>query len=919
MPETKKKKLRLYKYASEYNLSTEALIEFLDQKGHKVKSHMSLLTDEMLADISSHFKKDIEKAEIHYRKISEFHKKHSDNFEEEKETVVEEVETVVEPVEEEKAEVIEEETPAEATEVSEKEEVEIQEEQITEDVEKTAVVDEEISVEAETETAEKVEEEPLPKEDEKKEPEPEQVEEKVYKTKSEREIEEKKTGLKIVGKIDLEKPKKRKAAKGKKQDDEVKSAPKEDVKPKKTSEPGKTAETASETDSKRKKKKLKVKARKKGEPTSEEQIKAKKLKKLKKAEVDKREVEAAIKRTMSAMDETNVADRAASRKKKKKEKAELEELKALEREQETKKIKVTEYIAVSEIANLMNVPVSEVISKCIGLGLMVSINQRLDVETITLVADEFGVEVEFEEEFTADVLEDYEDKEADLVFRSPVVTIMGHVDHGKTSLLDYIRKANVVAGESGGITQHIGAYKVEVENDRHVTFLDTPGHEAFTAMRARGAKVTDIVVIIVAADDAVMPQTNEAINHAQAAGVPIIVAINKIDKPNSNIERIKQQLAERNILVEDWGGKYQCVEISAKKGTNIDLLLEKILLEAEILELKANPGRNARGTIVETKLEQGRGITATVLVQKGTLKIGEPFVAGNFHGRVRAMFDERNRKVDNAGPSTPVMVLGFEGSPQAGDSFVIVDSEREARELAIKRQQLKREQDHRQVKHVTLDQIAQQIQQGGFRELNVIVKGDVDGSVEALADSLMKLSNNEVAVKVISRAVGAISESDVLLAAASEAIIVGFHVRPNINARKLAETENVDIRLYNVIYDAINEVKSALEGLLAPVLSEELNATVEIRETFKVPKLGTVAGCYVQDGKISRNDKIRLFRDGVVIYEGNLASLKRFKDDVKEVDAGYECGLNIANFNDIKIGDIIESYKVIETKKKLAD
>ncbi|MDX1699652.1 MAG: translation initiation factor IF-2, partial [Melioribacteraceae bacterium] len=480
-----------------------------------------------------------------------------------------------------------------------------------------------------------------------------------------------------------------------------------------------------------------------------------------------------------------------------------------------------------------------------------------------------------------------------------------------------IRKENVVAGESGGITQHIGAYKVEVESGKSIAFLDTPGHEAFTAMRARGAKVTDIVVLIVAADDAVMPQTVEAINHSLAAGVPIIVAINKVDKPTANVEKIKQQLADRNILVEDWGGKYQCVELSAKTGKNVDLLLEKILLEAEILELKANYERSARGTIVETQLDKGRGITSTVLVQKGVMKIGDPFVAGNHFGRVRAMFDERNKKVNEAGPSTPVLVLGFEGAPQAGDTFVVVESEREAREIGIKRQQLQREQDQRQVRLVTLDDIASRIGKGELKDLPIIVKGDVDGSVEALADSLMKLSNDEVRVQVIHKGVGAISEGDVLLAAASAAIIVGFHVRPHSNARKLAEAEKVDIRLYNVIYDAINEVKSALEGMLSPLISEKLVATIEIRETFKVPKIGTVAGCYVQDGKINRNHKIRLFRDGVVTYEGHLASLKRFKDDVKEVDAGYECGLNIANFNDIKVNDIIEAYEMIETKQKL--
>ncbi|MCB0747393.1 MAG: translation initiation factor IF-2, partial [Ignavibacteriae bacterium] len=629
-------------------------------------------------------------------------------------------------------------------------------------------------------------------------------------------------------------------------------------------------------------------------------------------------VDASIKRTLQCVGNTGLGGRANVRKKKRKEKHEIEEEIQEQRQlDKDTKISVTEFIAVNELANLMKVSVSEVISKCIGLGLMVSINQRLDVDTITLIADDFGFEVEFEEEYTSDVLEDIEDPEESLKPRPPIVTIMGHVDHGKTSLLDYIRKENVVAGESGGITQHIGAYKVEVEPGKEIAFLDTPGHEAFTAMRARGAKVTDIVILIVAADDAVMPQTVEAINHSLAAGVPIIIAINKIDRPGANIEKIKQQLADRKILVEDWGGKYQCVEISAKAGTNIDLLLEKILLEAELLDLKANFDRVARGTVVETQLDKGRGITSTVLVQKGTLKVGDPFVAGNHYGRVRAMFDERNNKIKEATPSTPVLVLGFEGAPQAGDTFVIVESEREAREVGMKRQQLQREQDQRQVRLVTLDDIASRIGKGELKDLPLIVKGDVDGSVEALADSLMKLSNDEVRVQVIHKGVGAISEGDVLLAAASAAIIIGFHVRPHVNARKLAETEKVDIRLYNVIYDAINEVKSALEGMLSPIISEKLVATVEVRETFKVPKVGTIAGCYVTDGKITRNNKIRLFREGVTIYEGQLATLKRFKDDVKEVDAGYECGLNIANFNDIKIGDVIESYETVETKQKL--
>lgn len=861
MAEAKAKKIRIYKYASEVNLSSDALIEFLTEKGYKIKSHMTAITEEMLVDIHSHFKKDIAKSDEHKRKIAVFNKLRADKAEDQ----------------------------------------EKKEEEISEVVE----VVPEVEVEKET-----VEEKPKKRGRKKKEEIEEKPVEPSFKTQAEMDLEEKKKGLTVVGKIELEK--KKKPAAKKEKTPKVKPA----VKSEETKKPtDKSTEKVADTSSHKKRKKLK--ARKGAENATEEQKKAKKLKRIKKLVVDKREVEAAIKRTMMSMDVTATGDRASARKKKKKEK--LEELEKIEEQKELEKttLKVTEYIAVNEIANLMNVSVSEVIQKCIGLGLMVSINQRLDVETITLVADEFGFEVEFEEEFTAEVVEDVEDDEESLMPRPPVVTIMGHVDHGKTSLLDYIRRENVVAGESGGITQHIGAYQVNVADGKLITFLDTPGHEAFTAMRARGAKITDIVVLIVAADDAVMPQTVEAINHAQAANVPIIIAINKIDKPNSNIEKIKQQLADRNILVESWGGKYQSVELSAKTGENVDTLLEQISLEAELLELKANPKREARGAVIESQMEPGRGITSTILIEKGTLKVGDPFVAGNYQGRVRAMFDERNTKIKSAPPSTPILVLGFEGPPQAGDGFVVVGSEREARELALKRQQIKREQDHRQVRMITLDDIAHQISEGEVRELPVIVKGDVDGSVEALADSLMKLSTKEVAVQVIHKAVGGITEGDVLLAAASNAIIIGFHVRPNINARKLAETEEVDVRLYNVIYDAINEVRSALEGLLAPVVSEELVATIEIRDTFKVPKMGTVAGCYVTDGKVTRSDKIRLFRDGIVVYEGNLATLRRFKDDVKEVDAGYECGLNIANFNDVKVGDIIEAYKLIETKKKL--
>jgi translation initiation factor IF-2 len=912
MPEiSKQKKLRIYKFASEYNLSTENIVEFLNKKGHNVKSHMSLLTDEMLVDIQEEFKKDIETAEKHYKKISEFQKLRSDKPDEDKEA---------EPAEEEPAEKVEQ--PVEETQGEEAEEpqIEVSEEtkpELKPDDEVEQAVEEQI---VETDSAEAKKEEPAEIEETIKEKQ--SNEGTTFRTQSEIDISNKKTGLTVIGKMDLyKKPEKKK--------EPVKETKKVETKKEETAKVNVKSETAADKStvkktedtesaaSKKKKKKVLKSKKKTGEASPEEAIKGKRKRKAKKLEVDKREVEAAIKRTMLSMDESGSVDRASAKKRKKKEKQEEEEKRLEKVEQDKRKLKVTEFIAVNELANLMSVPVSEVIQKFIGLGLMVSINQRLDVDTITLVADEFGFEVDFQEEYTADLLEDTDDPEDTLIPRSPVVTIMGHVDHGKTSLLDYIRKENVVAGESGGITQHIGAYKVKLDDGKYITFLDTPGHEAFTAMRARGAKVTDIVVLIVAADDAVMPQTIEAINHSLAAGVPIIIAINKIDKPGSNIEKIKQQLADRNVLIEEWGGKYQCVEISAKAGLNIDTLLEKIVLEAELLELKANPDRLARGTVVESQLDKGKGITATVLIQKGTLKIGDPFVAGNHHGRVRAMFDERSKKVKEAPPSTPVLVLGFEGAPQAGDTFIITESEREAREVAIKRMQLKREQDYRQVRHITLDDIAMQISEGVVQELALVVKGDVDGSVEALSDSFMKLSNKEVTINVIHKGVGAITEGDVLLAAASGAIIIGFHVRPSTNARRLAETEKVDIRQYNVIYDAINEVKSALEGMLAPILSEELVATIEIRETFKVPKVGTVAGCYVQDGKIARNDKIRLFRDGIVIYSGELATLKRFKDDVKEVDAGYECGLNINNFNDIKVGDIIEAYKIKSTKKKL--
>ncbi|MFN4994262.1 MAG: translation initiation factor IF-2 [Bacteroidota bacterium] len=589
----------------------------------------------------------------------------------------------------------------------------------------------------------------------------------------------------------------------------------------------------------------------------------------------------------------------------------------MEEELASKKLKVTEFVTANELAKMMDVSVTNVISACMTLGMMVSINQRLDAETIAIVAEEFGFEVEFVSAEAVEEVEEDTDAPEDLKPRPPIVTVMGHVDHGKTSLLDYVRKANVIAGEAGGITQHIGAYEVTLANGKHVTFLDTPGHEAFTAMRARGAKITDIVIIVIAADDSVMPQTREAISHAQAAGVPIIFAINKIDREGANPDKIREQLAAMNILVEEWGGKYQCQEISAKKGLNIDALLEKVLLEAEILDLKANPNKRAVGSVIEATLDKGRGITTTVMVQAGTLKIGDPILAGVHNGKVKAMFDERGKKMTIAGPSAPVVILGFDGAPQAGDKFIVCKTEQESKEIANKRAQLQREQGIRTHKHITLDEIGRRLAIGNFKELKVIVKGDVDGSVEALSDSLIKLSTEEVAVSVIYKGVGQISESDVLLASASDAIVIGFQVRPSAQARKLAEQESIDIRLYSIIYKAIEEIKAAIEGMLEPTMEEKITGNVEIREVFKISKVGTVAGCMVTDGKIFRNSKIRIIRDGVVVHSGELASLKRFKDDMKEVAQGFECGLNIHNFNDIKVGDMVEAYEEVEVKRTL--
>ena len=709
-------------------------------------------------------------------------------------------------------------------------------------------------------------------------------------------------GPRVVGKIDLPVEEKKKAT------------------------PFQPVRVSGESDFRRKKRRKRILKEKEGLPVikpvttdKKEKIVSKKVVKKRpvRAEVNEEEVQKQIKETLARL--TTKGKSKGSRYRREKREAISQKHQEVVDQQELDKniLKVTEFVSVNELASMMAVPVTDIISTCMNLGLFVSINQRLDAETMALLADEFGFKVEFVSAELQEAVREEVDEEEDLKPRPPIVTVMGHVDHGKTKLLDYIRNTNVIAGEAGGITQHIGAYGVILEDGRQITFLDTPGHEAFTAMRARGAQITDIAIIVVAADDGVMPQTKEAINHASAAGVPIIFAINKIDKPTSNPDKIKEALAAMNYLVEDWGGKYQSQEISAKSGLNIDVLLDKILLEAEMLDLKANPDKPAIGTVIESSLDKGRGFTATVLVKAGTLRIGDIMLAGSCFGHIKAMYNERGYKVDVVGPATPTLILGLNGAPQAGDKFNVMESDREAKDIATKRAQLQREQGLRTQKHITLDEIGRRIAIGNFQELNIIVKGDVDGSVEALSDSLIKLSTPEIQLNIIHKAVGQISESDVLLAAASNAIIVGFQVRPSLSARKLAEKEEIDVRLYSIIYNAIEEIRSAMEGMLMPEVREEIVATLEIREVFKVTKVGTVAGCYVKEGKITRNTRVRIIRDGIVIYTGELGSLKRFKDDVKEVVGGYECGLNIHNFNDIKVGDMVEGYQEFEVKKTL--
>ena len=701
-------------------------------------------------------------------------------------------------------------------------------------------------------------------------------------------------------------------------DENIKALKKESVNEKKT------AATDNSDDSAKKKRKRirkgKVNIEKTGDTASTTTRRKRPiLKKPIKKEVSEEDVQKQIKETLARLTQKKTGSRGGARHRKDKREAVIQRQKAeiKEQERESRILQLTEFVTANDLANMMDVSVTEVISTCMSIGVMVAINQRLDAETINVVADEFGFKTKY---VSADVIEaiaQEKDEDEDLIFRSPIITVMGHVDHGKTSLLDSIRKTNVIAGEAGGITQHIGAYHVTLESGKKITFLDTPGHEAFTAMRARGAKVTDVAIIIVAADDNVMPQTIEAINHASAAGVPIVFAINKIDKPGANPEKVKEELAQMNYLVEDWGGKYQSQDISAKQGIGVPELLEKVLLEAEMLDLKANPNRTAYGSVIESSLDKGRGYVSTVLIENGTLKSGDIVLAGAYYGRVKAMFNERNQNIKETGPAQPALILGLNGAPQAGDKFHVLESEQEARSIANKREQLQREQSIRTQKILTLDDIGRRIAVGNFQELNIIVKGDVDGSVEALSDSLIRLSTPEIQVNVIHKAVGQISESDITLAAASDGIIIGFQVRPSLTARKEAEKQGIDIRLYSVIYDAIEEVTSAMEGMLSPEIKEEITANIEVLETFKITKVGTIAGCMVRDGKVKRSSKIRLIRDGIVTYTGELESLKRFKEDVKEVSTGYECGLNIRNFNDLKVGDIVEAYEEVEVRKTL--
>ncbi len=944
--------IRLSKLTKQFSIGLARLVEFLNEKGANVEMNPNAkVSDEYLPAIEAKFgedqklKKDSEKVTIKLKEIIEMGSKKKANTEEEEEDVPEK-EVVIksnkltpelpktepkeepkteekkpEPVKEEKPEPVQQDgglkivDKIDLSQFDRKPKAEVKEEPKAEEPKPEPVVEvkEEPKIEEKkAKPAVEVKEEPKAEE----KPQPREMKVEV----------EKLVGPKVVDKIDLSQFDKKKKKKKRDRIGKEGGSQKVDV-------------TKVDADNKVKKDKNKggnqnQQQGKGGQqrPNDQQQGKGKKnrrdrgvadkFKPMTEAEQEEmqKEIQKQIKETYARMNDTKKSNFGAKHRREKRDLASQRMQEEMEmQELEQKVLKVTEFVTVNDLATLMNnTPVTKVIGACMSLGMMVSINQRLDAETLVLVAEEFGYEVEFVTASLNDAVNnEAEDTAEDLLPRPPVITVMGHVDHGKTSLLDHIRSANVIAGEAGGITQHIGAYNVKLPDGQRITFLDTPGHEAFTAMRARGAKMTDLAIIIIAADDAIMPQTVEAINHAQAAGVPMVFAINKIDKPGANPDKIREQLSNMNILVEDWGGKYQCQEISAKKGINVDLLLEKVLLEAEMLELKANPNRRASGAVIESSLDKGRGYLATVLVQNGTMRVGDVMLSGSYTGRVKAMFNERGQKVEAAGPSTPVSVLGLNGAPTAGETFNVMADEKEAKDIANKREQLIRIQGIKTQKHMTLEEIGRRIAIGNFKELNVIVKGDVDGSIEALSDSIIKLSTEEVRVNVIHKAVGAISESDILLAAASDAIIIGFQVRPMPSARKLAEKEEIEIRLYSVIYDCINELKSGIEGMLEPEQKEVVTATAEVQETFKISKVGTIAGCIVREGKLQRTAKVRVIRDGIVVYTGELGSLKRFKDDVKEVHVGMDCGLNIQGYNDIKIGDVVEAYTIEEIKRTL--
>ena len=934
--------IRLSKLTKQFSIGLARLVDFLNEKGANVEMNPNAkISDEFLPAIEAKFgedlklKKDSEKVTIKLKEIIEMGSKKKSSQEDElpeKEVVIKSNALNAEPVKVEpevKPEPVAEPKPEPVKEV----EPVVEPEPVKEVVAEPAVAGPKVVAKIdlsqfEKKPAKKEEakpapapapavEEPAPAPAPAVEPTPEVQEEKPQPREVKIEV-EKLAGPKVVDKIDLSQFDSKKKKKKRERIDKS-AGQKVDVTKIEATNGGKKDKkdkNSQQNQQQNQGKKDKNKNRRdrggdKFKPAMTEQ----------EQEEMQREIQKQIKETYARMNEGKKNNFGAKHRKDKREAASQRMQEEMEMQQlEQKVLKVTEFVTVNDLATLMNnTPVTKVIGACMSLGMMVSINQRLDAETLVLVAEEFGYEVEFVTANLTDAIAQgqAEDSEEDLLPRPPVITVMGHVDHGKTSLLDHIRSANVIAGEAGGITQHIGAYHVELPDGQAITFLDTPGHEAFTAMRARGAKMTDVAIIIVAADDCIMPQTVEAINHAQAAGVPMIFAINKIDKDGANPDKIREQLSQMNILVEDWGGKFQCQEISAKKGINVDLLLEKVLLESEMLELKANPNKMASGAIIESSLDKGRGYLATILVQNGTLRVGDVMLSGCYTGKVKAMFNERGQKVTEAGPSTPVSVLGLNGAPTAGETFVVMADEKEAKDIANKREQLIRIQGIKTQKHMTLEEIGRRIAIGNFKELNVIVKGDVDGSVEALSDSIIKLSTEEVRVNVIHKAVGAISESDILLAAASDAIIIGFQVRPMPSARKLAEKEEIEIRLYSVIYDCINELKSGIEGMLEPEQKEVVTATAEVQETFKISKVGTIAGCIVREGKLTRTAKVRVIRDGIVVYTGELGSLKRFKDDVKEVHMGMDCGLNINGYNDVKVGDVVEAYTIEEIKRTL--